>query len=171
MRQEEESEKDQNLHPKLKDEVASSSLEQGRAKSDDEYIKIIDKLTKEMFDYKIDKKPTQYSSSLPKVYQSSKMTRSESEYERVMKELDLKLEISRVKNKMEDSSSDVGRPLSVASTPRSVTKKVHDLSLETFDKMFEPPDKIQIPERYQPDIDETDDEDGYGRKEKSSDIR
>ena len=124
-----------------------------------------------MFDYKIDKKPTQYSSSLPKVYQSSGMTRSESEYERVMKELDLKLELQRKKDDLDENVGDVGRPVSVASTTRSVTKKGHDLSLDTFDKMFDPPDKIQIPERYQPHLDVEADNDGDGRLEKSSDIR
>ena len=43
-------------------------------KTDEEYIEIIDKLTKEMFNYKIEKS-----------YENVSMTRSESEYERVMK--------------------------------------------------------------------------------------
>ena len=129
-------------------------------KTDDEYIEIIDKLTREMFAYEQD----QPHHHIPRLVQSN-LTRSESEYERVLKELDDKLkttslEISEVEKQ---GSSKSGGP----------SKKAKNPSLETIDKLFDPPEKIDIPSRYQPHLDlELEDEArGEARTERSCEIR
>ncbi len=150
----------------------SSKTSNNQAKSDDEYIKIIDKLTKEMFEDKNSDAPRKSHSSfsslpsLHKNYPSSRMTRSESEYERVMRELDIKLEIQQ----REDRGSRPGSGTVVTPTPRTRDRRETGLSLETIDSVFGPPDKITIPERYQPHLDmESGDEEQ--KDEKASDIR
>ena len=146
----------------------STKTSNDQAKSDDEYIKIIDKLTKEMFENNDAdaRKPHSSFSSLPKSRPSSRMTMcSESEYERVIRELDIKLEIHQREERAERGSPG-SRPSSV--TPR--TRERREASLEMIDSVLGPPDKISIPERYQPHLDiESGDEDK--KNEKASDLR
>ena len=127
-------------------------------KSEEDYLEIIDKLTREMFDY----------SQEPPVRQKSlsNMTRSESEYERVMRELDIKLEIQQ----REDRGSRPGTVVTVTPTPRTRDRRETGPSLETIDSVFGPPDKITIPERYQPHLD-MESEDEEHKDEKALDIR
>ena len=128
-------------------------------KSDAEYIEIIDKLTREMFQYKpeTEKAPCQRPPSLP-----SSLTGSESEYERVMRELDQKL-----KNTSQEIC-EVEKAGQLISSRAGTTKPCQAPSLETIDKLFDPPDKICIPARYQPHLDVKEEE---GRKEKSGEMR
>ena len=149
----------------------STKTSNDQAKSDDEYIKIIDKLTKEMFENKdpgATRKPHSSFSSLPKSRPGSRMTMcSESEYERVIRELDIKLEIHQREERIERGSPG-SRPSSV--TPRTRERREAGPSLEMIDSVLGPPDKISIPERYQPDLDiESGDEDK--KNEKASDLR
>ena len=133
-------------------------------KSDAEYIEIIDKLTREMFQYKpeTEKAPCQRPPSLP-----SSLTGSESEYERVMRELDQKL-----KNTSQEIC-EVEKAGQLISSRAGTTKSCKAPSLETIDKLFDPPDKICIPARYQPhlDVKEEEVEEEEGRKEKSGEMR
>ena len=141
-----------------------------QAKSDDEYIKIIDKLTKEMFENKDSDAPRKHqsssSSSLPKYYPSpsSRLTRSESEYERVMRELDTKLEIQQ-REEREEREQRGSRPSSVAKERRESGP-----SLDMIDSVIGPPNMISIPERYQPHLD-MDSEDEEHKDERALDIR
>ena len=138
-----------------------------QAKSDDEYIKIIDKLTKEMFDNKDSDAPKyQFSCSPPKYYPSSLITRSESEYERVMRELDTKLEIQQREERRQSGDRERG------SRPSSSTRERRESgpSLEMIDSVIGPPNMISIPERYQPHLD-MDSEDEEHKDERSLDIR
>ena len=130
-------------------------------KSEAEYIEIIDQLTREMFDYR---PPHQSPPSRP-----TSLTRSESEYERVMRELDEKLrsttlEICQVEKEGRLISSRAG-----------ATKPCPAPSLETIDKLFDPPDKICIPSRYQPHLDVKDEDleeaGEEARNEKSCEMR
>ena len=138
-----------------------------QAKSDDEYIKIIDKLTKEMFENKDSDAPRKHqssSSSLPKYYPSSRLTRSESEYERVMRELDTKLVIQQ-REEREQREQRGSRPSSVAKERRESGP-----SLDMIDSVIGPPNMISIPERYQPHLD-MDSEDEEHKDERALDIR
>ena len=146
------------------EETTKTSNDQ--SKSDDEYIKIIDKLTKEMFENKDSDAPIQhqFSCSLPKYYPSSRITRSESEYERVMRELDTKLEIQQREER--------GQSGERGSRPSSGTRERRESgpSLEMIDSVIGPPDMISIPERYQPHLD-MDSEDEEHKDERALDIR
>ena len=135
-------------------------------KSDAEYIEIIDKLTREMFDYSPEKKksPNHRPPSLP-----SSLTRSESEYERVMRELDEKLKNTNLE------ICEVEKTGLLISSRAATTKPRQAPSLETIDKLFDPPDKICIPSRYQPHLEiKEEDQEAAGeeaRNEKSSEMR
>ena len=151
----------------------STKTSNDQAKSDDEYIRIIDKLTKEMFENKdagAPRKPHSSFSSVPKNCPSSRMTLcSESEYERVIRELDTKLEIQQREERAERGSP--GSPGSPGSRPSSVTPRTRERqrmagpSLEMIDSVIRTPDKISIPERYQTHLDmESGDEDQTDQK-------
>ena len=131
-------------------------------KSEAEYIEIIDKLTREMFDYgpETEKAPYQPPPSLP-----SSLTRSESEYERVMRELDQKLRNTTLE------ISQVEKAGQLISARAGTTKPCQAPSLETIDKLFDPPDKICIPSRYQPQLDVEEEEEEEERNEKSCEMR
>ena len=150
--------------PNLEKPIKSSK---DLTRSDDEYIKIIDKLTKEMFEDKgsdIPRRPPKYSSLL-KTSPSSRSTQSESEYERVMRELDTKLEI---RQKGERGERGEGETRMSSGTQRSRERR--EPSLEMIDKMFGPPDKISIPERYQSFLD-VETENKEDKEERALDIR
>ena len=90
------------------------------------------------------------------------MTRSESEYERVMRELDDKLRTTNLLIKEAENKP-------VSRSPRT-SKRVKNPSLE-IDKLFDHPDKVEIPSRYQPELEEEDEASEEARAEKSLDIR
>ena len=135
-------------------------------KTEDDYIDIIDKLTAEMFDYEVDKDDDNYFvASLPRS-STAKMTRSESEYERVMRELD----------KLQSLNKDCSRPGSSqehVSSSSSEIRRRQGHSVESIEKLLDHPDKIVITERYQPHLDQEndDDEDDSARARKSEEIR
>ena len=129
-------------------------------KSEAEYIEIIDQLTREMFDYGPHQPPPSRPTSL---------TRSESEYERVMRELDEKLKSTTLE------ICEVEKAGLLISARAATTKPCQAPSLETIDKLFDPPDKISIPSRYQPHLDVKEEEqEAVGqeaRNEKSCEMR
>ena len=140
--------------PRSRAGVQSDSSVKSETKSEEDYLEIIDKLTREMFDY----------SQEPPVRQKSlsNMSRSESEYERVMRELDDKLRTTNLLIKEAENKP-------VSRSPRT-SKRVKNPSLE-IDKLFDHPDKVEIPSRYQPELEEEDEASEEARAEKSLDIR
>ena len=140
--------------PRSRTGVQLDSSVKSETKSEEDYLEIIDKLTREMFDY----------SQEPPVRQKSpsNMTRSESEYERVMRELDDKLRATNLLIKEAENKP-------VSRSPRT-SKSVKNPSLE-IDKLFDHPDKVEIPSRYQPELEEEDEACEEARAEKSIDIR
>ena len=146
---------------KIRQEENKSRTESSTAKSDDEYIEIIDRLTREMFEYKGQDSPS---------HSTERVTGAECEYERVMRELDEKLKSTSLEiNKVEKIS------LSISSSSSRLTKKAGNHSLEIIDKLFDPPEKIEIPLRYQPYLDVEDEGEDEAREvaraEKSCEIR
>ena len=148
-------------------EENKSRKESSAAKSDEEYIEIIDRLTKEMFEYRGQDTP---SHSTERVHLAT-LSGGECEYERVMRELDEKLKSTSLEiNKMEKTS------MSISSCSSRLTKKAKKPSLEIIDKLFDPPEKIEIPLRYQPylDLEEEEGEEEareVAKAEKSCEIR
>ena len=119
-----------------------------------------------MFDYKVTKSSTLESSSTITTSIGSGRKSGDSEYERVMKTLDQKLRL------VQSESRDEMRSVTPSSGSVISSVKKKQVSVESIDKLFGPPDKIVIPERYQPVrdmLDTTDDDDQ--RREKSESVK
>ena len=160
----------QEKHEEIKNETiiidSKKISEEDTEKTDEDYIAIIDQLTKNMFDYKVTKSSTLESSSTITTSIGSGRKSGDSEYERVMKTLDQKLRL------VQSESRDEMRSVTPSSGSVISSVKKKQVSVESIDKLFGPPDKIVIPERYQPvrDMLDTSDDDDM-RREKSESVK
>ena len=134
-------------------------------KTDEECIKIIDTLTREMFDYTSTKeKEAAVTSTL------TQARRGESQYDKVMRQLDHKLQLEASRRDEGTQGPGSGSGVTVK---HSRQERVGEVRVETIDAVLGPPDKILIRTRYQPHLDTStrDEEEGEEREGKLADVR
>ena len=132
-------------------------------KTEEECIKIIDTLTREMFDYTSTKETEAAVTSTV-----TRARRGESQYDKVMRQLDhkLQLEASRGDEETQRPGSDLA-----VTVKHSRQERAGEVRVETIDAVLGPPDKILIRTRYQPHLDTRDEEEGEEREGKLADVR